>query len=54
MVRDVLREKFLLGLMGEGKTSGNAQLRKVLGWKKDTYTAVRDALIEEGAIKPGV
>ena len=44
---------FLESLKQLGGSSGNQMLREALGWDEATYTAVKDHLVERGAIMPG-
>ena len=52
MVREALRELFIAALKKDGGSAGNARLREALGWNESTYANVKNALIDEGLIKP--
>lgn len=47
------RDSFIEALTKLGGSAGNGRLREALGWDEDTYSAVRSALIEEGAVVTG-
>ncbi|HVC59149.1 MAG TPA: hypothetical protein VND19_02150 [Acetobacteraceae bacterium] len=53
MVRDALRERFVVTLQELGDHAGNGRLRSELGWQEDTYRAVHAALIDAGVVVPG-
>src|SRR5271156_4377374 len=53
MADQALKDSLVAALKELGGSAGNPRLRDVLGWKETTYSRVRDALVEEGAIMPG-
>lgn len=46
-------DAFLEALKNQGGQAGNATLRQVLGWEEGTYTATKQALLDQGKIQTG-
>ena len=53
MADQAQKDSFLAALAEIGGSAGNGRLRDALGWDDATYDAVKQALIEEGAIATG-
>lgn len=47
------KDRLVKALNGLGGSAGNVRLRDALGWKEDTYTDVKNALIRDGIAIPG-
>ena len=47
------KDTFVAALTALGGSAGNGKLRDALGWDVTTYEAVKQALIDDGAIIPG-
>ena len=53
MVDQADKDRFLEVLAELGGSAGNVRLRETLQWDEDAYAAVKNALVESGAILPG-
>ncbi len=53
MVDQVGKDRFLEALTQLGGSAGNVRLRENLQWEEDVYAAVKNALVESGAILTG-
>lgn len=53
MVDQVGKDRFLEALTQLGGSAGNVRLRETLQWEEDVYAAVKNALVESGAILTG-
>ena len=53
MANQTRRDNFLSILGGLGGSAGNGKLRETLGWNEETYEAVKQALLVDGAIALG-
>jgi type I restriction enzyme M protein len=53
MADQAQKDQFLAALTALGGSAGNGKLRETLGWGEDSYVAVKDELIGEGAITLG-
>jgi hypothetical protein len=53
MAAEEQKTRFLAALGELGGCAGNGKLRETLGWKEATYEAVKQALLNAGAITPG-
>ena len=53
MVDQVGKERFLEALTQLGGSAGNVRLRETLQWEEEAYAAVKNALLESGAILTG-
>ncbi|WP_019053882.1 class I SAM-dependent DNA methyltransferase [Sphingobium xenophagum] len=53
MVDQVGKERFLDALTHLGGSAGNVRLRETLQWEEEAYAAVKNALVESGAILTG-
>lgn len=53
MVDQVGKERFLEALTHLGGSAGNVRLRETLQWEEEAYAAVKNALVESGAILTG-
>ena len=53
MVDQVGKDRFLEALTQLGGSAGNVRLRETLQWEEEAYAAVKNALVESGAILTG-
>ncbi|WP_349370532.1 class I SAM-dependent DNA methyltransferase [Salinarimonas sp.] len=53
MSDDARRKAFVNALEAMGGSAGNGRLREALGWDDDTYSTVKQALLDEGAVRNG-
>ena len=53
MVDQIGEERFLEALTQLGGSAGNVRLRETLQWEEEAYAAVKNALLESGAILTG-
>jgi type I restriction enzyme M protein len=53
MTDQAQKDRFVAALAALGGSAGNGRLRDALGWDEATYDAVKQALIDDGAIVPG-
>jgi hypothetical protein len=48
-----MADRFISSLRESGDKSGHASLQDMLGWDIETYTAVKDSLLQAGRITKG-
>jgi type I restriction enzyme M protein len=53
MADQAQNDQFVAALTSLGGSAGNGRLRETLQWDEETYAAVKDDLVAEGAVTPG-